>query len=302
MRCASRQLQSASAAAAPLPVLRVAAFALAGLALQRLRQPAGHAPAEAPLPPPLPPPPEPPAEESASAGAGEEAACRFCFGGASDGELISPCACRGTQAHVHVSCLREWQRSALVSRGAREGVCRVCAAPFALPRPPLHATLREWFALRAADRLHIWTSVWTQILANTMLPLHEPRLGGARDVLMLLVAAEARVLTARELRRGRPLLRTLRNAALASDMLHSTTVLLWVAALGAACAGDALHACSRAAARRRATAAALLLTPVARLLTGAARALLLPVRAVLRVGEPLHRVVAFVERFPQYRL
>ena len=30
--------------------------------------------------------------------------------------------------------------------------------------------------------------------------------------------------------------------------------------------------------------------------------LTLPLRAFLRFGEPLHRVVQFIERFPQFRL
>jgi hypothetical protein len=287
------------------PLLRVAAFALVGVTLRKLRDPPAVRPEE---PPPLSlPPPLPPAEDAAGAAsdveaaAGECALCRFCFGDARDGDLISPCACRGTQAHVHTGCLREWQRASLVTRGTSEEVCRVCATRFALPRPPLRVLLRDWFAPRAADRLHIWTCAWTQVLAATLLPLHEPHISGVRDVLTLLAAAEARVLTARELRRGRPGLQTLRNAALASDLLHSSAVLCWLAALGTACAGDVLHACGRAVTRRRARVVAMLLTPAARVLTGASSALLLPVR-LMRLSEPLHRVVAFVERFPQYRL
>ena len=58
----------------------------------------------------------------------DEDICRFCFGDASDGTLISPCACKGDQKWVHVECLQRWQRSVLVtqpthpafySRGAR---------------------------------------------------------------------------------------------------------------------------------------------------------------------------------------
>ena len=32
-------------------------------------------------------------------------ACRICF--ESEGELISPCPCRGSAAYVHFSCLRK---------------------------------------------------------------------------------------------------------------------------------------------------------------------------------------------------
>jgi hypothetical protein len=39
--------------------------------------------------------------------------CRICFDGASeeDGDLIEPCACRGTQRYIHKSCLVQWQAS-----------------------------------------------------------------------------------------------------------------------------------------------------------------------------------------------
>ena len=36
-----------------------------------------------------------------TAGADEEKACRICFGGAEDGPLVQPCACRGSSSWVH---------------------------------------------------------------------------------------------------------------------------------------------------------------------------------------------------------
>ena len=44
--------------------------------------------------------------------------CRICFDGASeeDGDLIEPCACRGTQRYIHKSCLVQWQASFLSIR------------------------------------------------------------------------------------------------------------------------------------------------------------------------------------------
>ena len=45
----------------------------------------------------------------------ESKRCRICFEPASEvegeqsGELISPCACKGTQQYVHKSCLARWQ-------------------------------------------------------------------------------------------------------------------------------------------------------------------------------------------------
>ena len=52
-------------------------------------------------------------EESAE---GEEKMCRYCFCGTEEGELISPCECKGGQRYVHLHCLRRWQRMVLVSQ------------------------------------------------------------------------------------------------------------------------------------------------------------------------------------------
>lgn len=67
--------------------------------------------------------------------------CRFCLedvrsevAGASDDDnrLVSPCACRGTSALVHIGCLRRWQ-AARAEQGvnfARSSSCLVCCQPF----------------------------------------------------------------------------------------------------------------------------------------------------------------------------
>ena len=61
--------------------------------------------------------------------------CRFCFEGPGAGALISPCACSGTQAHVHIKCLRRWQRTTRASDGGR--TCHVCRRMFLAPPPSL---------------------------------------------------------------------------------------------------------------------------------------------------------------------
>ena len=76
----------------------------------------------------------------------EEPTCRFCFDVATpDDELITPCLCKGDQKYIHISCLRKWQRSVLVSqpthpafyqRDVRQEVCNVCKGPFDPPPPP----------------------------------------------------------------------------------------------------------------------------------------------------------------------
>ena len=279
----------------PPPLARVALFALAGVALRHLRTPRTEA-----LPPPADCPVEE-AEEAEEAEAAEESgeACRFCFAGAgARSPLLSPCACRGTQAFVHAHCLEAWQRSSLVSRGALEQCCRVCGELYQAPRPGLHARLRQWFAPRAADRVRVWTGVWAQILANTLLPLDEPRLTGVADVVLIALCAEGRILTGREMERGRPLLRALRSAAIVFDGAHAAALLTWAAAGGAAGAADALRALSR---RGEARLHAPLAAAGAALLGGVSAGLLLPVRLLL-CFEPLYRAVALCERWPQYRL
>ena len=39
--------------------------------------------------------------------------CRFCFNG---GDLVAPCACKGSTKYVHVSCLEQWQKSVLLTQ------------------------------------------------------------------------------------------------------------------------------------------------------------------------------------------
>ena len=79
----------------------------------------------------------------------EAPSCRFCFEGPAFGALISPCACSGTQAHVHIKCLRRWQRTTRLADGGR--TCQVCRRMFLAP--PLSFYERSaraaWRAARA---------------------------------------------------------------------------------------------------------------------------------------------------------
>ena len=66
--------------------------------------------------------------------------CRFCFDEANSrpgGELLTPCECKGTQAYVHLGCLRRWQTVSV--DGAPR--CQVCGRPFRAPPLPFFATL-----------------------------------------------------------------------------------------------------------------------------------------------------------------
>ena len=93
------------------------------------------------------------------AGAEEQRSCRFCLCGDEDGEedpddpLVSPCVCAGGQKWVHLSCLRKWQRSVLVTqpthpayweRDERQYMCSVCKTPFTI-KPPSRQELMQGF-------------------------------------------------------------------------------------------------------------------------------------------------------------
>ena len=62
--------------------------------------------------------------------------CRICY---EDGDLISPCACAGTMAHVHKECLEKWIAV------SQRSTCELCHKPFdgSLVETP-SLTSRRW--------------------------------------------------------------------------------------------------------------------------------------------------------------
>lgn len=83
----------------------------------------------------------------------EDVMCRYCFGGAEDGPLISPCACSGSQRYAHLSCLRRWQRMVLVSqpthpafqhKDVRHHKCNVCTTEFTCEPPTRHELMESF--------------------------------------------------------------------------------------------------------------------------------------------------------------
>ncbi|XP_068633571.1 uncharacterized protein [Battus philenor] len=64
--------------------------------------------------------------------------CRICFGGASRERLARPCACRGTVAAVHRSCLERWLLQAATSH------CELCRHHYVVTRT------HKWSWWRAA--------------------------------------------------------------------------------------------------------------------------------------------------------
>jgi erythromycin esterase-like protein/ubiquitin-protein ligase len=64
--------------------------------------------------------------------------CRFCF--SAEGELVSPCACRGSNEWLHLECLRQWQKTVVLTQPTHpkyqtniDTVCNVCLEPFTGP-------------------------------------------------------------------------------------------------------------------------------------------------------------------------
>ena len=83
----------------------------------------------------------------------EEPMCRYCFEGADEGELLSPCKCSGGQKYVHLDCLRRWQRMALVSQPThpmyyrddkRITECGVCKSKFTCAPATRHDLMRSF--------------------------------------------------------------------------------------------------------------------------------------------------------------
>ena len=115
--------------------------------------------------PPAPPAvaPAPPAvvvEEEEEEEEDDEKLCRYCFDGEEEGELISPCACRGGQKWVHLDCLRRWQRMVLVSQPThpmfhgedqRQDNCNVCKQPFTCPPPTRHELMQSFTGVEIAS-------------------------------------------------------------------------------------------------------------------------------------------------------
>ena len=80
---------------------------------------------------------------------------RYCLGPFDDEDdaKVAPCKCRGGQQWCHMSCLRQWQRSVLVTqpthpafyeRDERQFTCNVCKSEFSV-KPPSRAEMMAQF-------------------------------------------------------------------------------------------------------------------------------------------------------------
>lgn len=231
--------------------------------------------------------------------------CRFCF--EESGELVSPCACAGTSAYVHVGCLRRWQQISLQTHGSDESACRVCGEAFSLPKPPALQRLAMWFSPSADDRAAQYGRVWMQMMINTAFPADGMEsLARPGQVARLIAAAETRVWAKREIRRGNALLRVLSRLVNACEWTHGICVLLY-AATGMSGIGLEImsHAAIALATEQAPRAPALPIRatfigvsrPVSHALLGLANG---PIEALVHLTAPLHRLVHFLTLYPSY--
>ena len=115
------------------------------------------------------------AEEEAVAGAttapGEEASavCRICFDAGAE-DLVSPCACKGTHAFVHESCLLQWRRVQLhLGRKAAANKCDICGTQFptaVAPHSPFFAGLQTFVRLLANTTWALGQYAWASGLCS----------------------------------------------------------------------------------------------------------------------------------------
>lgn len=231
--------------------------------------------------------------------------CRFCF--EESGDLVSPCACSGTSAHVHVGCLRRWQQISLQTHGSDESACRVCGEAFSLPKPPALQRLAMWFSPSADDRAAQYGRVWMQMMINTAFPGDDMEsLARPGQLARLVAAAETRIWAKREIRRGNALFRVLSRLASACEWTHGICVLLYAATGMSGVGLEIISHAALALATEQAPGAPAL--PIRATLLGVSRpvshALLGlcngPLGALVHLTAPLHRLVHFFTLYPSY--
>lgn len=102
----------------------------------------------------------------------EERSCRLCLEHEPAVDLLcDACACKGTQATVHSSCLRAWQRHAIAEGRLDAAVaCGVCRARFTLAPPRI--SWRDWARAKVSLR-HVALGVasFTTMVSLTFLLL-----------------------------------------------------------------------------------------------------------------------------------
>ena len=98
--------------------------------------------------------------------------CRICFEGGQQGELISPCSCRGTQKFVHRSCLTQWQQTTLVQPNPRRAFeCSVCKCLFSIkPSETIWKRVFRWLLPRWARQTFATSVAFVIIFLSRQFP------------------------------------------------------------------------------------------------------------------------------------
>eukprot|EP00750_Incisomonas_marina_P003276 INCI13042.3.p1 GENE.INCI13042.3~~INCI13042.3.p1 ORF type:complete len:1029 (-),score=161.50 INCI13042.3:433-3519(-) len=86
----------------------------------------------------------------------DEHTCRFCFNGGDD--LITPCNCKGSTKYVHLECLKQWQRSVLLTQSTHpkyqtkiDEICNVCDTRFRVKGKSRREQLLEFTGTEVVD-------------------------------------------------------------------------------------------------------------------------------------------------------
>jgi len=84
--------------------------------------------------------------------------CRYCFD--KDGDLISPCECKGSNKYVHLECLKKWQYSTLLSQSTHpkyqtdiDEKCNVCLSKFTIKPDSRHEMILGFTGKELANML-----------------------------------------------------------------------------------------------------------------------------------------------------
>lgn len=84
--------------------------------------------------------------------------CRYCFD--KDGDLISPCECKGSNKYVHLECLKKWQYSTLLSQSTHpkyqtdiDEKCNVCLSKFTIKPNSRHEMILGFTGKELANML-----------------------------------------------------------------------------------------------------------------------------------------------------
>ena len=86
--------------------------------------------------------------------------CRYCYD--TDGDLISPCECKGSNKHVHLECLKKWQYSTLLSQSTHpkyqtdiDEKCNVCLSKFIVKPDSRHEMILGFTGKELANMLDL---------------------------------------------------------------------------------------------------------------------------------------------------